>query len=141
MGVQLPINTYVVFKDKNASYYASLLSAYPLLVELLRVLPYERNIVVKARDICIYLGKCDHYSLTSMGRLLSFLEKTGLAKRLNNSRPIHYLLDHDLFTRIKLFCRVERGEDYCIESGCSLVGVCPYWKIKDSVKGVSRGDN
>ncbi len=133
-SVQVSLVKYGFVMDKNASYTTSLLSVYPLLVRLLHVLPYEKHIVVKARDVCIYLGVCDHYTLTSMGRLLSFLEKIGLAKRLNNTRPIHYLLDHDMFSRVKMICEIERGEDYCIETGCSLLGNCPYWLIK-SLRG------
>ena len=136
--VQVPNNNYVVSLDKNTSITASIFNVYPLFVELLRVLPYRKHIVVKARDVCIHLKICDHYTLTSMGRLLRLLEKLGLAKRLNNTRPIHYLLDHDIFSKVKQFCRIEKGEDFCIETGCSLLGICPYWRIKYLRRGLEK---
>ncbi len=135
--VQVSLVKYRFGSDKNASYITSILDVYPVFVELLRVLPYRKSIVVKARDVCVYLGRCDHYTITSMGKLLSFLEKLGLAIKLNNSRPIHYVLDREMFSRIKMFCMIDRSEDYCVEHGCSLLGICPYWLIKQ-LKGDDR---
>ncbi len=136
--VQVPSNKYVFSVDKNTSLITSLLTVYPLFVKLLKTLPYEKYIVVKARDVCIRLKICDRYTLTSMGRLLSFLEKIGLAKRLNNTRPVHYLLDYEMFSRVREICEIEGGEDFCIETGCSLLGVCPYWKIKYLRRGLEK---
>ncbi|NPA98026.1 MAG: hypothetical protein GXO43_01470 [Crenarchaeota archaeon] len=128
--VRASLIKYVDFRDKNAGFYSGLLRIYPLFVNLLRVLPSNGSIVVKPRDACIYLGICDHYTFTALGKLLSFFERIGLAKRLNNTRPKHYLLDHDMFSRVRTICKIEKGEDYCIETGCSLLGICPYWAIK-----------
>ncbi|MEM4976137.1 MAG: hypothetical protein QXT64_02305 [Desulfurococcaceae archaeon] len=129
----------VVFSEnslKNASrrsespHARGLLKVYPEFVELIKILPYRRTIVVKPRDLCIYMGICDHGKLTWIGILLSFLEKQGLAKRHNNSRPRRYRLSQQ-FTLIKQICRInEQDEDYCVETGCSLLGICPYWVLK-----------
>lgn len=116
-------------RSEGSSDTSGLLKIYPVFVELIKTLPYSRIIVVKPRDLCIYMGICDHGKLTWIGKLLSFLEKQGLAKRYNNSRPRRYRLSKQ-FTLIKQICRIEQGEDYCVESGCSLLGICPYWVLK-----------
>ena len=123
---------YRVDRAKNTSYITSVLRAYPVLVKLLRA---KHGFVVKARDICWYLGICDHYTITCLGRLLSLLSRMGLATRLNNSRPVHYALDPMVFLRYIEICRIERGEDYCIETGCSGLGICPYWQIRKALQG------
>ncbi|MCD6488029.1 MAG: hypothetical protein J7K21_02270 [Desulfurococcales archaeon] len=115
---------------KNAGYAARVLRAYPVLIMLLRRLPAYNTFVVKPRDACRYLGLCSHHILTSLGLLLSVLSRMGLATRLNNSRPVHYALDPMVFLRYLDTCRIERGEDYCIDTGCSGLGVCPYWRLK-----------
>lgn len=121
---------YVFVKPKNAGVITSVLSVYPILIRLLRV---KGSFVVKARDACGYLGICDHYTLTSLGRLLSLLSKIGLAKKLNNRRPIRYALDPIEFLKYLEICRIERGEDYCIETGCSGLAACPYWRLRKAL--------
>ncbi|MEM1831058.1 MAG: hypothetical protein QXJ97_05955 [Desulfurococcaceae archaeon] len=116
-------------RSENSSHISGLLKIYPLFVGLIKTLPNRRIIVVKPRDLCIYMGICDHGKLTWIGKLLSFLEKHGFAKRYNNSRPRRYRLNKQ-FILIKQICRIEQGENYCIESDCSLLGLCPYWVLK-----------
>lgn len=108
------------------------LRAYPILVKLLKTKkPVRIGFIVKPRDICIVLGVCDKYSLTMMGRLLALLEKNNLAVSWNSSRPKRYLLHDPVFMYVREICRLdEKTDEFCIETGCSLLGICPYWVLK-----------
>ncbi len=125
-------NKYVSPRLKNSSYTTRVFNAYPILIELLR---RKGVFEVRARDACIYLGLCSHYILTSLGCLLNLLSRLGLAEKHNRSRPIRYTVDRLVFSRYLWLCRIDRGEDYCIESGCSGLGICPYWRIKRALLG------
>ncbi len=140
-GMAVIMYKYLVNLDKNADIVRCDEDAFRILVKLLRVKPGNHGFIVKPNDIRIYLGISDHHSLTTMGRFLSKLAKHGLAKRLNNSRPIHYALDPLVFLEVLDKCREDKIPDYCISSGCSLLGICPYWKVKKYGKGDHRGDN
>jgi len=133
-----PYKVYGARGVKNASLASRLLYAYPILIRLLRV---KGSFEVKARDTCRYLGICDHYTITCVGRLLSFLTRIGLAKRLNGRRPVKYVVDPLVFSRYLWLCRIDRGEDYCSDKGCSGLGICPYWRIKQALEtGVYHGN-
>ena len=125
-----PYRVYGAWGFKNASLANRLLYAYPILVMLLRV---KGSFELRARDTCRYLGICDHYTITCVGCLLSFLASLGLAERLNGRRPIRYVVKPLVFSRYLWLCRIDRGEDYCIDTGCSGLGICPYWRIKQEL--------
>jgi len=127
-----PYKVYGAWGFKNASLANRLLYAYPILVMLLRV---KGSFELRARDTCRYLGICDHYTITCVGCLLSFLARLGLAKRLNGRRPVKYVVDPLVFSRYLWLCRIDRGEDYCSDKGCSGLGICPYWRIKQFLNG------
>ncbi|MEM4684479.1 MAG: hypothetical protein QXW45_06905 [Thermosphaera sp.] len=108
----------------------NILQTYIHFIRLLKAKKPGQVIVVKAKDTCTLLDICDMESLINMGRLLKKLEEYGLAVRINDSRPPRYMLD-GVFNKIREICRLDgKGEEFCIESGCSLLGICPYWKLR-----------
>ncbi|MEM1706166.1 MAG: hypothetical protein QXP68_07240 [Thermosphaera sp.] len=130
-----------IFFSKNSLKNTSqVLSIYPDFIRLLKAKKPRQIIPIKAKDLCTLLDICDNYSLTRMGRLLRLLEKHGLAVRWNSSRPAKYALHDPIFLRIREICGLgEKGEEYCVETGCSLLGICPYWVVKNGGK-TSRGE-
>ena len=120
---------------KNPFIANNVIYVYPILIRLLRTVWIAGDVVVKPRDTCKYLGICDHRVYTGMGHLLNALAKLGIAERLNNSKPRRYKIYIKYFTRYLPICRIDRGEDYCIDKGCGGLGICPYWRIKQFLNG------
>ncbi|MCX8186962.1 MAG: hypothetical protein N3G48_07670 [Sulfolobales archaeon] len=98
----------------------------------------KRSLYVKPRDLMKFFGlERNDKRLVAMGKSLRKLSELGLAVRHNNSRPIRYTLypkelwlrfiDFELKQGIKFQCASD-------STVCSLVDVCPMWKIRSEAK-------
>jgi len=86
-----------------------------------------QGVNLKARDLTKVAGDVPHSTLIRFGLLLRRLEKLGLAKRWNRSRPVHYTLQPEwLWRSWSEICNYRCEAD---SSLCSLYGVCPYHRL------------
>ena len=77
------------------------------LIDIIRI---KKSLIVKTQDLRIYLGVNSNGELANFGRLLSKIEKIGLAKRINRNRRIKkYRLNH-LFKTMAERCNGFRCE-------------------------------
>ena len=100
---------------------------------LLELVITKRSLYVKPRDLAYVFGyDLNDRNLILMGKVLSKLEKFGLAVRWNNRRPLRYtLIPKGLWLR---FADIEARQGFSFncneEMPCSLVGICPYWVLR-----------
>jgi len=95
------------------------------LAYLIDIIKIKKSLVVKTQDLRIYLGVNSNGELANFGRLLSKIEKIGLAKRINRNRRIKkYRLNH-IFVTMAERCNGFR----CIS--CSFY-LCPYRRLASS---------
>ena len=100
---------------------------------VLDIVEVKRSLKVRPKDLEVYYGIHDKGPLTRFGKVLVLIEWVGLAKcsnRLSRSRPKRYTLQpKDLWKRYVEVCG--RARFNCKEDGspCSLIGICPYWRV------------
>jgi len=101
-------------------------------------------LAIKTQDLAIYLGIRDIGSLTRFGRSLSFLERIGLAKKINRGYRIkrYGLIPKALWEHFIEICSLSQRRFTCETDStlCGLVGVCPYWIAMKEIDRIYNGD-
>ncbi|MEM2197058.1 MAG: hypothetical protein QW290_08260 [Sulfolobales archaeon] len=101
---------------------------------LLELVVAKRRLYVKPRDLVYVFGyDPEDHALVLLGKVLSKLEKVGLAVRWNNQRPRRYSLKPKQLWLRFVDLESRQGFSFECDSGdslCSLVGVCPYWVLR-----------
>jgi hypothetical protein len=99
---------------------------------LIDIIQMKRKLRISVRDITLFIGLEGRLYRTQFGILLNKLCDVGLAERVRNLKPRKYRLKPDtLWTRFVNIC------DFRCESEggvCSLVGECPYWRLKNALR-------
>jgi len=108
-----------IFTSKHLSEYLSY---------LITVVRIKKKLKVCVRDIYL-LGLDRKIDITRFGILLNRLYELGLAKKIKNSRPRKYRLEpQQLWIKFVDVCDFRCNSDSTL---CSLIGVCPYWVLKN----------
>ena len=97
---------------------------------ILDIVEVKRSLKVRPKDLEVYYGIHDRGTLTRFGKALALIERAGLAVRWNRNRPARYsLVPKPLWKRYVEVCG--RARFNCKEDGspCSLIGICPYWRV------------
>jgi hypothetical protein len=112
---------------------------------LLDLLEAKRSLKLKTRDFTTLLGINNPGVLANLGKLLTLLERAGLAICWNGERrwrPKRYtLVPKELWRRYIEVCGKARFRCETDGSVCGLIGVCPYWRLIEYLRatGGSHG--
>jgi hypothetical protein len=105
---------------------------------LLDLVEAKKSLKVKTRDFVALFGIDNPGILANLGRLLTLLERAGLAVCWNGERrwrPKRYtLVPKELWRRYVEVCGRVRFRCETDGSACGLVGVCPYWRLVEYIR-------
>jgi hypothetical protein len=93
---------------------------------LVFIVQIKRNLFVCSKDILLISDK--RIDMTRFGILLNKLCEVGLARKWRRNKVKVELIPHGLWLKFINVCNFKCESD---SSVCSLIGECPYWRLKN----------